>query len=489
MHTWPVTTRPLGIPAVIQGGMGMGVSGHRLANTVAASGGLGVVSGVATDTLLARRLQDGDPTGSLRRAMAAYPDQEFVAETLAKFWRPEGRLGAPYRPVLRLDAGQRPAAARLVALGAFVEVWLAKEGHSGRVGINLLEKIQTYLPATLAGAMMAGVDVALVGAGIPAAVPALIERLTAWQPADYPIDVAGSDLRHEIRLDPAAVLGAPGPLHGRPAFLAIVASHVLAAYLARDPLTRPDGFVVEGPVAGGHNAPPRGRLTLDDEGEPIYGPADDANIEKLLAIGLPFWLAGGYGSPDQVAAALEAGAAGVQCGTLFALSRESGLRDDLRDQLRSQLADGSLRVRTDPAASPTGFPFKVAELDGTTGTAATYATRVRECDMGYLRESYAKANGAISYRCPAEPVAAFVRKGGSEEGATGSKCLCNGLAADIGLAQTQAGGHVEPPLVTLGSDLAGARALLELHPSGWSARDALAWLTSTIDAPLAAMVD
>ncbi|MFN8191798.1 MAG: hypothetical protein U0R78_15440 [Nocardioidaceae bacterium] len=38
--------------------------------------------------------------------------------------------------------------------------------------------------------------------------------------------------------------------------LAIVASNDLAAGLADDPATRPDGFVVEGPSAGGHNARP-----------------------------------------------------------------------------------------------------------------------------------------------------------------------------------------------------------------------------------------
>ena len=480
-----IPSRPLGIPHVIQGGMGMGVSGNRLANSVASAGGLGVVSGVATDTLLARRLQDGDHSGDLRRAMATYPDQVFVAETVAKFFRPEGRSGCAYRPVTRLDAGQRPAAARLVALGAYVEVWLAKEGHQGKVGINLLEKIQTYLPATLAGAMMAGVDVALVGAGIPAGLPKLIKALAAWEPVSYPIDVAGSESSHEIHLDVPGVLGEPGPLHRKPAFLAIVASHVLAAYLARDPDTRPDGFVVEGPVAGGHNAPPRGRLTLDDEGEPIYGAADDANPAKLVTIGLPFWLAGGYGTPEQVVQALALGAAGVQCGTVFALCDESGLRDDLRTELRSQLGDGTLKVRTDPAASPTGFPFKVAQLEGTTGTQATYDRRVRECDMGYLREPYLREGGAISYRCPAEPVAAFVRKGGTEAGSVGSKCLCNGLAADIGLAQTQAGGAVEPPLVTLGSDLAGASQLLALHPQGWCANDVLHWLDPVFDAPAA----
>ncbi len=36
-------------PVVIQGGMGVGISGWRLARTVAMTGQLGVVSGVAQD--------------------------------------------------------------------------------------------------------------------------------------------------------------------------------------------------------------------------------------------------------------------------------------------------------------------------------------------------------------------------------------------------------------------------------------------------------
>ena len=43
-----------------------------------------------------------------------------------------------------------------------------------------------------------------------------------------------------------------------------------------------------GPVAGGHSAPPRGKLTLDEKGEPIYSPKDEADVEKMVALGLPF---------------------------------------------------------------------------------------------------------------------------------------------------------------------------------------------------------
>ena len=58
------------LPPVVQGGMGVAVSGWRLARAVSSAGQLGVVSGTAMDTVLARTLQDGDPGGHYRRALA-----------------------------------------------------------------------------------------------------------------------------------------------------------------------------------------------------------------------------------------------------------------------------------------------------------------------------------------------------------------------------------------------------------------------------------
>jgi NAD(P)H-dependent flavin oxidoreductase YrpB (nitropropane dioxygenase family) len=214
----------------------------------------------------------------------------------------------------------------------------------------------------------------------------------------------------------------------------------------------------------------------------VYGPKDDANLAALAEIGLPFWLAGGYGEPHKVRAALAAGAAGVQVGTLFALSRESGLTEPLREQLLAELRAGTLEVRTDPAASPTGFPFKVAAMSGTLAEPGVYAERPRLCDLGYLRTPYAREGGAIGYRCPAEPIDVYVRKGGSAEEAEGTQCLCNALLANIGLGQHRKDGYDEQPLVTLGADLAGARRLDSEHwlhggsAAGWSATEAVEWL-------------
>ncbi|HEY6797171.1 MAG TPA: nitronate monooxygenase [Kineosporiaceae bacterium] len=473
---------------IIQGGMGVGVSSWRVAQAVARTGQLGVVSGTALDAVLARTLQDGDPGGHVRRALRDFPLQPVAERVVDRYFLPDGRGGAAYRvtPKPAIDASR--SAQELAVVGNFVEVWLAKEGHSGLVGINFLEKIQSATPAAAYGAMLAGVDFVLMGAGIPREIPRLLDDLAGQRPGTVHVDVAGHPPL-PATLTPADLGGDALPPLRRPAFLAIVSSHVLAQYLNREDSTRPDGFVVEGPRAGGHNAPPRGRLTLDETGQPVYGPRDEADLAALAAIGLPFWLAGGYGEPERVQAALAAGAAGVQVGTLFALCRESGLDEPLREALLHDLRGGTLEVRTDPSASPTGFPFKVAAVAGTLADDDVYAARSRLCDLGFLRQAYVRPNGRIGYRCPAEPLDMYLRKGGTAEAADGAKCLCNALLADIGLGQQRRDGYLEPPLVTLGADLTGARRLDAEHwlhgghPDGWSAREAVEWLLREVGAP------
>jgi len=43
-------------------------------------------------------------------------------------------------------------------------------------------------------------------------------------------------------------------------------------------------------------------VVLDDDGQPVFGPRDDADLAKVAEIGLPFWLAGGYSTAEQVRA-------------------------------------------------------------------------------------------------------------------------------------------------------------------------------------------
>ena len=464
------------LPAIIQGGMGVGVSGRRLARAVARAGQLGVVSGVALDTQLARRLQLGDPDGDMRRALAHFPNQDVVARILERYFVPGGIApGRPFRPVPRL--GLRPNRVRdeLTVAGNFVEVWLAKEGHDGLVGVNYMEKIQLATQPAVYGAMLAGVDHVLVGAGIPGQIPGVLDALATHTPTELTITVEGSEDRHTAAFDPSGFTDTRRPLR-RPRFLAIVASTVLARYLHRSSTTRPDGFVLETHTAGGHSAPPRRKGGLDADGEPVYGARDRIDTDKVAELGLPFWLAGGRATPRVLTEARAEGAVGVQVGTVFALARESGLAPELRKRLIDEAVAGSLVVRNDPLASPTGFPFKVARVPGTLSEAGEYAKRPRLCDLGYLRTPFRKENGTVGYRCAAEPVDTYVRKGGDPRDTVGRRCLCNALTANVDLNQHRPDGYVEPALLTLGQDLDFLPELVSRAGADYSAGDVVRYL-------------
>ncbi len=445
-------------PPIIQGGMGVAVSNWVLARAVARRGQLGVVSGTGLDTVLVRRLQDGDAGGAIRGAMEEFPIPGAGEEVARAYHRPEGRApDEPYAPLPLHRIVPTRARQLVTMLANFVEVRLAKARHEGPVGVNLLTKVQIPTLASLYGAMLAGVDYVLMGAGIPREIPGALDRLARHEPATLRIDVEGrnGDGPETARLDPAEFWSGARPTLRRPWFLPIVASNLLARLLARKAGGRVDGFVVEGPTAGGHNAPPRGQPRYDERGQPVYGERDAVDLEEMRALGLPFWLAGGAGSPEGLARARAAGAAGIQVGTLFAFCDESGLEAGLKREVLAAAARGDVEVVTDPLASPTGYPFKLVRARGRGEPA-----RERVCDLGYLRTPYVKPDGGIGFRCAAEPVETYVAKGGAREDTVGRRCLCNALFADVGLAQVRPGGRREPPLLTAGDDLGGIARFL-----------------------------
>jgi nitronate monooxygenase len=473
---------------IIQGGMGVGISHWHLARSVSIRGQLGVVSGTALDQVLARRLQAGDPGGHMRRALDHFPVPHLAEQVWETYYVPGGKL--PHEPFLKMvmpGAAPTPEWLVLCVVANFVEVFLAREGHTNPVGINYLEKIQAPHLPSIYGAMLAGVSFVIMGAGIPLKIPGVLDRFVNHEPATYPLSVTGAGPADSILLsfDPREIVGAGLPPLMRPRFLAIIASDVLALTLSRRANGRVDGFVVEGPTAGGHNAPPRGALQLNDRGEPVYGGRDIVNLDKLRALGLPFWLAGGSGSPERLREALAAGASGVQVGTAFAMCSDSGLREDLRRALLEQSRAGTVDVRTDPKASPTGFPFKVASVPGTLSDRAILAARPRICDLGFLREAYREDNGQIGFRCPAEPVNLFVAKGGAHADTVGRVCICNALVATAGLPQVRAGKLVEPAIVTMGDDVKGVTRFLAPGATDYSAADVIATLTEGLTVPLA----
>lgn len=464
--------------------MGIAVSGWKLARSVSQSGQLGIVSGTAINSVLVRRLQDGDVGGDSRRALAAFPSQNISKKILADYFIEGGKTpDKPYKrsPMFSLDSPT--ALLQLTVAAAFVEVWLAREGHDGLVGVNLLEKVHLPNLPSLYGAMLAGADYVIMGAGIPREIPGALDLFAKNEKASLKVPVAGSKEDAITSFDPKVVMEDTilTPLK-RPYFLPIVSSAVLALTLKRKSNGRVDGFIVEGPLAGGHNAPPRGPMKLNESGEPIYGERDIVSMEEMVALELPFWMAGDYAYPNKLKEVQALGAHGIQVGTLFAFSEDSGVDAKLKHEaiqavLHTPAPMGGW-IFTDPRSSPTGFPFKAARLPGSISEPRMYAERKRICDLGYLRHQYRREDGSIGQRCPAEPVSDYIKKGGLEEDTVGRKCLCNSLMADIGMAQIQAGGRKELHLLTAGDDLNKIARLMKPGAETYSAKDVIAYLLS-----------
>lgn len=508
---------PYSVPRIIQGGMGIRISSWKLAREVSRKGELGVISGSMMDVVLTRSLQKGDPDGAMRRALATFPDQDMVDRLMDKYFIKGGKDATkPYKnlPMWSLDPPQ--SLLETSVLANYCEVWLAKHDDNGSpvgglVGMNLLTKVQLPTIPSLYGAMLADVDYIIMGAGIPLKVPGILDALSECKDCKLPIDVMGAEDQPSLTFSPSEFWGAAGKPHlaemtlKRPAFVPIVSSVVLAQSMLKradgaGPTKGIQGFVVELPTAGGHNAPPRGfrydpvakthSVDLNENGEPVYGPKDEVDLHKFSKAtkGLPFWLAGKFARPDKFCDVLALGGAGVQVGTNFALCEESGMDDDMKQRILTQLAASDLEVFTDPAASPTGFPFKVLELENSLANEDRYLARPRMCNLGYLRTPYIRPDGKVGYRCPSEPVSDWQKKGGEVEATKGRKCLCNALAANAGYPQVspkkKAGeteNYIEDMLITIGDDVNSCRRFMKQDENGrwsFSAGDVIDYLKS-----------
>ena len=437
--------------------MGAAVSDWRLAKAVSKTGQLGVVSGTALDCVIARRLQVGDIGGHVRRALDAFPVKDIADRIRERYFVPGGKGDdVPFKAVPMLTLEPVKHHLELIVAANFVEVFLAKEKHDGIVGINYLEKIQLPNLPSIFGAMLAGANCIIMGAGIPRAIPGIMDQLSRGEAVELAINLAEADAGQKIatKFDPRQIFGDDLPEVARPMFLAIVSSAPLASMLARKASGHVDGFIIESPVAGGHNAPPRGALELDANG-------------------------GGVASPKGLQDSLDVGAVGIQVGTVFAYCEESGLGAPSKARVLARFFDENAEapvIRTDPRASPTGFPFKVLPLTKTMSHPESEAARPRLCDLGYLREVYNRGEGKIGYRCPSEPIDHFLKKGGDKERTEGRLCVCNGLMATIELGQTRKDGYKEDPLITSGDGLEGIRQFLKDGAKSYSAADVVAGL-------------
>lgn len=132
----PLRLRGRTLLPIVQGGMGIGVSAHKLAGTVASMGGVGTISSV-----------------DLRRH---HPD--LMART----------HGLPPGDAAReaIDAANLEALAR--------EITLARDRAAGRglLAINVMRAVTAYAPS-ISRALECGIDAVVVGAGLPLDLPDL----------------------------------------------------------------------------------------------------------------------------------------------------------------------------------------------------------------------------------------------------------------------------------------------------------------------------
>ena len=443
--------------------MGIRVSGWRLASAASRAGALGVVSHVALRHVVVEEVRRGDPDALA--AAATFPVASYRDELLA--YAPGGAKHRAPVPLDHPDPRKGELPKRLSVIAAYVEVFRAKRGHRGKVGINIMWKCTLTVLPSIYGAMLAGVDALLCGAGVPMELPDIVRRIRAGEDLCYtPLHGTGTNVRLDIAADQTAGLLAA---HEPPKLLPILSNFAFPKRILdvweREHNTRPFAFILENHEAGGHNAPPRNKVA--------FGAQDEINayFDKVVALGIPVYVAGAFphgGTCEDYRAWRWRGAYGIQVGSRFALCDESGLRRDLKDRIlarnwfhvaelkKAEAREGAEgegaegeRLVTDPRISPTGYPFKMVPLEGTVAEPEVYARRKRICNKGYLLQAHTETlpDGTVkeTYVCPAMPERQYARLGGDPQETEGRLCLCNGLLSSVGF-----GSDVEPPLLTLG---------------------------------------
>jgi nitronate monooxygenase len=326
---------------IVQGGMGVGVSLHPLAGAVARAGGLGLLSSAVLDRLVSRRL---------------------------------GRRLDTYTAVRE-------------------EVAAAKAG-GGHAGINIMVALQRDYEASVRGAIDAGADAIVSGAGLPLSLP-----------------------------------GIRSP--GDTALIPIVSSARALDLICRRwerQHYRPDAVVLEGPLAGGHLGFRMDQIDLEEN-----------RIERLLppvksmaqARGdFPVIVAGGVYDHADIRRFLALGADGVQLGTRFLATEESSASEAYKQAVIRATRDDIL-VAHDPG-SPCGLPFRVLR-ESPMYQSALARRRAPKCDKGYV---LLKDGTGRFTRCPAK------------DANDHDFCICNGL-----IASSAAYEHgEEEPLYTAGTN-------------------------------------
>ncbi|MDZ7761217.1 MAG: nitronate monooxygenase family protein [Desulfovermiculus sp.] len=230
---------------IIQGGMGIGISGAGLASAVANEGGIGVISAVGLGMLESTSRTSYDQTNQ----------QALIRE-----------------------------------------IRTARKQTSGILGVNIMVALSDYDSLVL-GAIDEGVDILFLGAGLPLHFPDALspERMRSMHSAIVPIVSSAK------------------------------AAKLILKYWSKRFHRIPDGFVVEGPMAGGHLG-----FSPEQIDDPDYAlhrlvpevVAAVAPYEQRWEQNIPVIAAGGVYTGQDILEFFQLGASGVQMGTRFVATHE-----------------------------------------------------------------------------------------------------------------------------------------------------------------------
>jgi len=325
---------------IIQGGMGVGVSLYPLASAVAAEGGAGIISSAALDRLLSKRYNKRFNT---------------------------------------YDA-------------AYAEISLAKS-KGGVAGINIMVALARDYKDSVRGAVDAGADMIISGAGLPLSLPSIARtKHTALIPI----------------VSSARALNIICKKWQRQGYL-------------------PDAAVLEGPLAGGHLGFHLDQINLEENRlENLLPPVKD--MAKKFG-DFPIIVAGGIYTNADIKRFLDLGADGVQMGTRFLATLESSATPEYKDAVIR--ADQEDIIVTGKPGSPCGLPFRVIKHSPMYRESLKRG-RPPKCDKGFvlLKDEEGKYT-----RCPAK------------EDNESYFCICNGLLSSAGYNPDK-----EKPLYTVGTN-------------------------------------
>jgi nitronate monooxygenase len=252
---------------IVQGGMGVGVSAHRLAGSVAALGGVGTISSV-----------------DLRRH---HPDLMERTEGVA------ARAGHEAEGKALIDA------ANLEALEREIKAARALSQGRGLLAINVMRAVSEYGPSARK-AMECGIDAVVVGAGLPLDLPDLAQDHPNTMLVPILSDARGVQLivkkwERKKRLPDAIVIEHPR----------LAGGHLGAAKVAdlNDP-----------------------RFDFENVIPAVLEFLKKAGIEREI----PIIAAGGIRSFEDIARVQALGAAGVQLGTPFAVTLEGDAHPEFK---------------------------------------------------------------------------------------------------------------------------------------------------------------